>query len=128
MSNSKSTYSKESNLPPSVKRDLDILSEITEFYIKYGAEIANATPDHLAVELEFMYYLIAREYDALESNNPDEAKKYKKAQQDFLEKHLLKWLDKLYECVRKKSSLRGYVELIKTIHTFIKSDYDVIKL
>ena len=37
-------------------------------------------PDHISIELEFMYYLAFKEIEALESNNEDLSRSYLKKQ------------------------------------------------
>jgi len=41
-------------------------------------------PDHIAVELEFMYYLVFKETEALEKSDIDTSHKFIKMQQEFL--------------------------------------------
>ncbi|MCK5350923.1 molecular chaperone TorD family protein, partial [bacterium] len=48
-------------------------------------------PDHITVELEFLYYLVTSELKALYSGDAQEAIKLFDKQKSFLDKHLLKW-------------------------------------
>ncbi len=49
-------------------------------------------PDHVAIELEFMYYLIYREIEAIINYNEPNIALYLKKQKDFLDNHLGKWV------------------------------------
>ena len=49
-------------------------------------------PDHIAVELEFMYYLIFKETEALEKSETDKALDFIKTQELFLDKFLARWV------------------------------------
>jgi TorA maturation chaperone TorD len=51
--------------------------------------------DHIATELSFMAYLCHKANVALNSGDNKEVKKYIRAQKDFLEMHLAKWVPKL---------------------------------
>ena len=51
-------------------------------------------PDHVAIELEFMYYLIYREIEEIINNNESNVGLYLKKQSDFLQDHLGKWVSK----------------------------------
>ena len=71
---------------------------VREFYKLVGLEVArkNADPDdHLALELEFVCYLLESSFD-----NEDFIVLY----QQFLRKHLFKWITSHTELVRKKTS------------------------
>ncbi len=100
------------------KEDLELLAELVDYYSKYGVVIEKESPDYLIVELEFMYYLIAKEIETKEGY-------YKKAQLEFLER-LLKWLKSFYRCVKRKSRLKGYVNVLKVLLKFIEKDYEFL--
>ena len=53
------------------EEDLETLGNIVDFYLEFGAFVEKETPDHIAVELEFMYYLIASELKALKDKTDD---------------------------------------------------------
>lgn len=48
-------------------------------------------PDHISVELEFMGEMTAREASALENRDPDEAKRIREIETEFLADHLAIW-------------------------------------
>ena len=81
----------------------DITEELLRFYEHFDVRLSDKEkdyPDHLVVELEFMAYLAKKEADAEQrGNDPDP---YRRAQLDFLERHLDKWAFKLDEKVQKR--------------------------
>lgn len=113
-------YEREYSPGSGTEAELEILNEITQVYDKYEADIENETPDFLPVELEFAAFLIARE---VEEGNPE---KYQKAQLDFIENHLL-WVNNLYQQVKDRCELIGYVRLIEMTGSFVSKDYQFLK-
>jgi len=49
-------------------------------------------PDHIAVELEFVYYLTAKGVDAETAGSVEEANRHFLAREVFLEQHLRRWV------------------------------------
>ena len=80
----------------------DITEELLRFYEHFDVRLSDKEkdyPDHLAVELEFMAYLAKKEADAdKRGNDPDP---YRRAQADFLERHLDKWICTLDDRIQK---------------------------
>ncbi|WP_456327320.1 TorD/DmsD family molecular chaperone [Archaeoglobus sp.] len=108
-----------------IKGELEVLDEITKFYSEYGAFVENENPDHIAVELEFMFYLVANELEALKKKS--DVSKFRMAQIEFLDRHILNWIGKFRECVEVNSNLKGYANILKTIENFAKRDYKFLK-
>ena len=80
----------------------DITEELLRYYEHFDVRLSDKEkdyPDHLAVELEFMAYLAKKEADAEKrGNDPDP---YRRAQADFLERHLDKWICTLDDRIQK---------------------------
>jgi DMSO reductase family type II enzyme chaperone len=49
-------------------------------------------PDHIAVELEFVYYLTAKAVDAAAAGNRNDATSHYSARERFLNRHLRRWV------------------------------------
>lgn len=113
-------YEREYSRQAGAEKDLETLNEITQFYFQYGADIENETADFLPVELEFVSFLITR---GEEEGAPE---KYQKAQLDFIENHL-SWLNNLYQQVKDRCKLIGYVCLIGMTDNFVRKDYQFLK-
>ncbi len=101
---------------------LEVMGRVLDFYNRYGVSVGNMPPDHLIVELEFMYYLVCRELEALKKGDEKEAARYREAQLRFLREHLLKWIDRLATCVEEKSPLKTYAGLLSTVARFVACD------
>lgn len=82
-----------------------ILLEVKSFYQHFGLAISDKTreaEDHLAAELEFMQFLAIKQAIA-EADNTDSAP-YRRAQRDFLERHMAVWLPRLAIAVAEVDS------------------------
>ncbi|MDK2372887.1 MAG: molecular chaperone TorD family protein [Candidatus Korarchaeota archaeon] len=106
-----------------LRREADILSELIDFYEGCGVGVKGATPDHLAVELEFLHYLTSKEFESLENGNLTELALLRKDELNFLKNHLLRWLDGFLRCVKSKGSLRTYAFLLVSLKEFVESDF-----
>ncbi|MBN1226507.1 MAG: molecular chaperone TorD family protein [Deltaproteobacteria bacterium] len=73
----------------------EVSVEVSQFYKTYGLEVSEEftdPPDHIAVEMEFMTYLITKEIQTMDSSVDDlKTKFYHTGQRNFLKKHLSTW-------------------------------------
>lgn len=60
-------------------------------------------PDHIAVELEFMYYLIYREVEALQRGEQARAEEYRRKEEDFRIRFLDKWAPKFCSSMKEET-------------------------
>ena len=68
---------------------------VVDFYRRAGLKFDQETkevPDHIAIETEFMYWLIHNEIKALDSGDRDRAFSLWENQQEFFAKHYKKWV------------------------------------
>jgi DMSO reductase family type II enzyme chaperone len=73
---------------------MKLMEELVRFYEHFGLKTtAGDHPDHLAAELEFMHYMSFKEAAAAAHN--DDVADVRRAQRDFLDRHLCKWLPRL---------------------------------
>jgi TorA maturation chaperone TorD len=74
----------------------DVSIQVQSIYRQFGVdlikEMRGEPPDHLSLELEFMYSLCEQEADAWKRGNEDEAHRLISAEKNFLEEHLMAWL------------------------------------
>ncbi len=71
--------------------------QVRAFYRRFGLQVdklGKEPDDHIGTELEFLGTLSERAADALEAGNSSEFDELIRAQQEFLEQHLLKWAPK----------------------------------
>ena len=70
---------------------LRVMEELIRFYNYFGLSMAaGQLPDHITVELEFMHYLTFKEAAARRQDREQDS--YQRAQKDFLDRHLGKWV------------------------------------
>lgn len=83
-------------------------------------------PDHISIELEFMYYLAFKEIEALESNNEDLSRSYLKKQAEVLEKYIFSWIPRFCSKVIQSSENPYYQSLGRCLNEFIANDVEYI--
>ena len=80
-------------------------------------------PDHIAAELEFMYFLIFKELQALSNFDSELAIDYIKKQESFLEQHLTAWVAEFADNIEKNSQTEFYRNLGKCTRLFVLNDH-----
>jgi TorA maturation chaperone TorD len=99
--------------------------EVQNRYQEAGLELAKnfrEAPDHIAAELEFMYFLIYREIEALESSDLQTALHYLKFQGAFLQDHLGAWIAAFAFNVEENAETEFYKNLAKITKLFVQKD------
>ena len=107
----------------------DSTMEVIRMYQEEGLSIdkdCKELPDHIAVELEFMNYLIYREIDTCVKSKLDDAIKDLKNQEIFLKKYLGTWVPGFSKAIIENSNNHFYINLAKCTAVFIKTDMDHI--
>lgn len=66
-------------------------ADIAGFYRAFGVDPNAERPDHIAVELEFLYLLAVKEAWARDGDEPDHVAVCRQAQRTFLRDHLARW-------------------------------------
>ena len=79
-------------------------------------------PDHITIELEFMYYLISKEIEASLSAESIDATSYRKKQQDFLDAHLGIWVSDFSNNIAVNAETAFYRDLACQTKSFIEAD------
>ncbi|MCS6818172.1 MAG: molecular chaperone TorD family protein [Blastocatellia bacterium] len=79
-------------------------------------------PDHIAVELEFMSYLIWREREAYQNANFEALRQRLDDQQAFLHQHLSAWVPDFARAIKSGTNNLFYSSLADVTTTFIESD------
>jgi TorA maturation chaperone TorD len=78
--------------------------------------------DHLAIELSFMAYLAEQAHEALSKKEDTVAIGYIRAQVEFLEKHLLKWVPQLVKDILRTGQTPFYKSLAVLTQDFLEID------
>lgn len=101
----------------------DSTMEVIKMYEEQGlfmdSEFRNL-PDHITVELEFMYYLIFKEVEALEKSETDKALNFIKTQELFLDKFLKKWVGPFCDKIKEGTDNEFYNSLAGCLSVFIE--------
>jgi TorA maturation chaperone TorD len=79
-------------------------------------------PDHMAIELEFMYYLISKEVQAALSSDFIDAACYLEKQRGFLETHLGMWISDFSNNIATNAETTFYRNLACQTKSFLKAD------
>lgn len=97
---------------------------IEEFYKEYGIEPAKygeQPPDHITIELEFMYYLAFCEGEARKKEE-EAGNRYIVAQNEFMQDHLILWVPKFCEIMEQNAYLDFYRFLSMITRNFVSRD------
>jgi len=100
----------------------DSTIEVSRIYKEAGLFVDDdfkELPDHIAVELEFMYYLIFKEVEALEKYEINAALQFIKMQEVFLNKFLRQWVAPFCEKIKEGTENGFYTALADCLKAFI---------
>ncbi|OGO23008.1 MAG: hypothetical protein A2144_12495 [Chloroflexi bacterium RBG_16_50_9] len=101
----------------------DSTLDVRQKYADEGLSInLKEAPDHIAIELEFMYFLIHKEVEAALMGNAAQAVDYIRKQRGFLEVHLARWVCDLTNRMAAKAETAFYRKLANLTKTFIEAD------
>ena len=104
---------------------LRVMEELVRFYGFFDLGLTpGRMPDHITVELEFMQFLTFREAEAIEQG--DDRESWLRAQRDFLERQLGRFLARLSEKVRVQKPLPFFEGLVELGHGFAQEDYKYV--
>ncbi len=84
------------------------------------------SPDHIGVELEFMYMLCTAQLKALEEGDDTSAKEIANIQKSFMQTHILKWMPLYLMNVKNEAQTPLYHDSAMTGLEFILSDYEYL--
>ncbi|MCL4477127.1 MAG: molecular chaperone TorD family protein [Nitrospirae bacterium] len=101
----------------------DSTMEVMKMYEEQGLamdrEFRNL-PDHITVELEFMYYLIFKEIEALEKSDIASALNFINIQEVFLDRFLKRWIRPFCDKVKEGTDSGFYKALADCAAAFIR--------
>ncbi|WP_456450283.1 TorD/DmsD family molecular chaperone [Hydrogenimonas sp.] len=97
------------------------------FDFRVSLEKARAVgPDHIGIELEFMYMLASSEYKALEEGDKEAACELAKIERDFLRDHLLQWAPMFLQNIKAEAGTPFYFDAASLTLEFLLSDYEYL--
>lgn len=105
--------------------------EALRLYAAAGAELAceaGEPPDFIAVELDFMVFLCAREAEAWAAGDGESARRFLALQKEFLVEHLSRWVDGLCDEMLARTKLDFYAGVAELTRAFLVADIRHIDL
>lgn len=103
----------------------DSTMDVKNWYVEEGLEITlREVPDHIAIELEFMHFLISKETQAISNSDPENAILYLKKQEAFIDIHLGQWVSAFAHRIKKRAKTEFYRNLAHVTESFVKSDQE----
>jgi DMSO reductase family type II enzyme chaperone len=99
------------------------MEETVRFYNHFGLTLSESPrelPDHLTTELEFLHFLAFREAQTLEQG--DDPGAYRRAQRDFLARHLGRWIPKMRAKMEQQDPMPFFLELARRLERFLAND------
>ena len=103
----------------------DSTIDVRNWYEKEGLDVViKDAPDHITMELEFMYYLITKQSQAAAEGNLQDIQLYQQKQNSFLGVHLARWLSEFVKNVQKHAQTEFYKKLARLTEIFVQKDLD----
>jgi TorA maturation chaperone TorD len=101
--------------------------DVRSCYESEGMDVViKEAPDHIAVELEFMYYLVVKQIEATKEENPRNIRSYQDKQDHFLGTHLARWVTEFSENVQKNAQTEFYKKLAGLTEVFVQKDAETL--
>ena len=101
--------------------------DVKNIYRESGLDISSDfrnPPDHIAVELEFMYFLILKKIEAIENSDIDSTVSFLEKQRAFLRENLGAWVFEFADTIEEKAETDFYRNLAKATRAFIGQHLD----
>ena len=101
----------------------DSTLDVTKRYQEGGLQVhLKEAPDHVAIELEFMYFLIFKEVEAMRNSDSGIAASYLEKQKAFLGNHLGIWVSEFADNVEANAQTQFYKNLARLTKSFVEKD------
>lgn len=105
----------------------DSTLDVRERYAEEGLDIGlKEAPDHVAIELEFMYLLVFREVEAIKLADFETANSHLERQKAFLETHLGMWVSEFANRVLSSAETVFYRDLAHLTKLFVEEDLEYL--
>ena len=105
----------------------DSTIDVRNWYENEGLDIViKEAPDHITMELEFVYYLVVKQIEAIKDSNLQEVQSYLQKQSSFLQTHLLRWLPEFAGNIQKSAQTGFYKQLAQMTNDFVQNDISVL--
>jgi putative dimethyl sulfoxide reductase chaperone len=94
------------------------------FFHLHLSEKMRELPDHITTELEFLHYLTFREAEALQQEADPSS--LRRAQRDFLARHLCKWVPKMAAKLARQETNPFFPALVRFAAGFFAADQSYV--
>lgn len=104
-----------------------VMEEVTRFYNHFGLSLGGESrelPDHITTELEFMHFLTFQDVTALQKGQDRGA--YLRAQRDFLQRHLARWVPKVRVQAEQHGAAPFFLGLVGLAEAFLLADLNYV--
>lgn len=103
----------------------DSTTDVRGWYEKESLDVTiKDAPDHISMELEFMYYLIIRQIQAINEGELEIVRIYRQKQKSFLSSHPARWLPEFAKNVQENAQTEFYKKLSQLTSLFIEKDFN----
>jgi TorA maturation chaperone TorD len=106
----------------------DSTMKVIERYEKEGlarSDDFKDLPDHVAVEMEFISYLIYKEREALETSDLDAVRKYAEKQEAFLNNFIRPWMPQFCSKIKAGTENEFYRSLAECLSVFVAAGKNI---
>jgi TorA maturation chaperone TorD len=92
-------------------------------YKEEGLDVClKEAPDHIAIELEYMYFLIFKELEATKNNDFESVSQYQEKQRTFLNNHLGAWIPDFTDKIEANAQTEFYKIIARITKNLIEKD------
>ena len=101
----------------------DSTLEVMKIYQEENLNVDLKEPaDHIAIELEFMYYLITNEINAINDGDLGKTKLYQSKQYSFLNRHLSQWIPEFTDAILNNSENEFYKKIATSLNLMVREE------
>lgn len=105
---------------------MDVRKRIQHFGLDIPGNFKDV-PDHITVELEFIFFLIFKEIVHIQSNVPEQAQELLFHQISFHTDHLNRWIPEFTNCVIEHTGTQFYRNLATATKIFITEELEYLE-
>jgi DMSO reductase family type II enzyme chaperone len=102
---------------------MKVMEDATRFYNFFHLRLSSTMrelPDHVTTQMEFLHYLTFREAEAQQRELA--VSSLRRAERDFLARHLCKWMPRLQARLAKQTTLPFFPALVSFAAKFLAAD------
>jgi DMSO reductase family type II enzyme chaperone len=113
------------------EHSVHVIAAIAGMYSTFGVRLADTVgerPDHIAVELDFMNFLAAKEAHASDRNQDANARLCRRAQAHFLSQHLARWGSIFARSLAEATTASFYRSICELLDRFLTAETRYFKI